>query len=36
VLPIPLVARQKLLELEDSVSRLEIIARYLAQKGLLD
>lgn len=36
VLPIPLVARQKLLELEDSISRLEIIARYLAQKGLLD
>lgn len=35
VLPIPSIARQKLLELEDSVSRLEIIARYLAQKGLL-
>lgn len=35
VLPIPLLARQKLLELEDSVSRLEIVQRYLAQKGLL-
>lgn len=35
VLPIPLLARQKLLELEDSVSRLEIIDRFLAQKGLV-
>lgn len=35
VLPIPMLARQKLLELEDSVSRLEIIDRYLAQKGLV-
>ena len=35
VLPIPLLARQKLLELEDSLSRLEIIDRFLAQKGLI-
>ena len=35
VLPIPLLARQKLLELEDNISRLEIIARYLEQRGLL-
>lgn len=35
VLPIPLLARQKLLELEDSVSRLQIIFRFLAQKGLV-
>lgn len=35
VLPIPMVARQKLLELEDSVSRLEIIFRFLEQKGLM-
>jgi uncharacterized protein len=34
VLPIPLLARQKLLELDDSLSRLEIINRYLTQKGL--
>jgi Lon protease-like protein len=35
VLPIPNVARQKLLELEDSVSRLEIIYRFLEQKKLM-
>ncbi len=35
VLPIPLVARQKLLELEDSIDRLEIIYRFLEGKGLL-
>jgi uncharacterized protein len=35
VLPIPLLARQKLLELEDSAARLQIIFRFLAQKGLL-
>ena len=34
VLPIPLVARQKLLELDDTVSRLEIIQQYLRQRGL--
>ena len=35
VLPISLVARQKLLELEDGVSRLEIILRFLEQKDLM-
>lgn len=35
VLPIPLIARQKLLELDDPVSRLEIIHKYLAQRGLV-
>lgn len=35
VLPIPVMARQKLLELEDSISRLEIVARFLEQKGLM-
>lgn len=35
VLPIPLIARQKLLELDDAIVRLEIISQYLAQHGLL-
>lgn len=35
VLPIPLAARQKLLEVEDSIDRLEIIYRFLESKGLL-
>lgn len=35
LLPIPLVARQKLLEIEDSIDRLEIIYRFLDSKGLL-
>lgn len=35
VLPIPMLARQKLLELEDSLDRLEIIYRFLEGKGLL-
>jgi Lon protease-like protein len=35
VLPIPLAARQKLLELDDSLIRLEIIQTYLQQKGVL-
>lgn len=35
VLPIPLVAKQKLLEIEDSIDRLEIIFRFLDEKGLL-
>ncbi len=34
LLPIPLLARQKLLELDDPLSRLEIIFKYLAQRGL--
>lgn len=35
VLPIPMAARQKLLELDDSLSRLEIVQAYLQQKGVL-
>lgn len=35
VAPIPMVARQKLLELEDNIDRLEIIYRFLEGKGLL-
>lgn len=35
VLPIPLQARQRLLELDDSVSRLEIIRQFLKQRGLV-
>lgn len=35
LLPIPMVARQKLLELDDVVSRLEIIQQFLQQRGLL-
>jgi hypothetical protein len=35
LLPIPALARQKLLELEDPVSRLEIVFKFLAQRGLV-
>jgi len=35
VLPIPAAAKQKLLEVEDSIDRLEIIYRFLDSKGLL-
>jgi uncharacterized protein len=35
VLPIPLAARQELLELSDPVSRLEIIFKFLSQRGLI-
>ena len=35
VLPIPPVARQRLLEVEDSLDRLEIIYRLLESKGML-
>lgn len=35
LLPIPLLARQKLLELDDPLSRLEIVFKYLAQRGLV-
>lgn len=35
LLPIPVIARQKLLELEDPVSRLEIVHKFLAQRGLV-
>lgn len=34
ILPIPLLARQKLLELADPVSRLEIIFEFLRSRGL--
>ena len=34
LLPIPRAARQKLLELDDSLSRLQIITKYLEQNGL--
>jgi Lon protease-like protein len=33
VLPIPFAAKQKLLEMDDSLSRLRILQRYLAQRG---
>jgi Lon protease-like protein len=36
VLPIPNLARQKLLELDDPLSRLEILERFLDQRKLLD
>lgn len=35
VLPIPMLARQRLLELDDPISRLEIIHTYLKQHGLI-
>ena len=35
VLPISLIARQKLLELDDSVMRLKIIFDFLSQRGLI-
>ncbi|MCF8178453.1 MAG: LON peptidase substrate-binding domain-containing protein [Sulfuritalea sp.] len=35
VLPIPTKARQKLLEIDDSIDRLEIIYRFLDSKGLV-
>ena len=35
LLPIPLAAKQKLLEVEDGLDRLEIIYRFLDSKGLL-
>jgi Lon protease-like protein len=35
LLPIPAIARQKLLELEDPVCRLEIVFKFLAQRGLV-
>lgn len=36
ILPIPVKARQRLLELNDSISRLEIIHAYLQQHQLID
>jgi Lon protease-like protein len=35
LLPIPAIARQKLLELEDPLSRLEIVFKFLAQRNLV-
>ncbi|MDX9886728.1 LON peptidase substrate-binding domain-containing protein [Thauera sp.] len=35
LLPIPLLAKQKLLELDDPISRLEILQKYLREHGLL-
>ena len=35
ILPIPAAAKQTLLEVDDSVDRLEIISRFLASKSLL-
>jgi len=35
ILPVPLAAKQKLLELDDNRSRLEILFRYLEKRGLL-
>lgn len=35
MLPIPLAAKQKLLELSDSLSRLQIIMQFLSQRGLV-
>lgn len=34
ILPVPLAAKQKLLELTDSLARLEILRRFLEQRGL--
>jgi uncharacterized protein len=34
ILPVPLVAKQKLLELTDSLQRLAILQRFLEQRGL--
>ena len=36
VLPIQNLAKQKLLELEDPIARLEILEKYLSQRKLLD
>lgn len=35
ILPVPLAAKQRLLELDDSVLRLQILHRFLEQRGLL-
>lgn len=34
ILPVPLKAKQKLLELEGAISRLEVLQRFLEQRGL--
>ncbi len=35
ILPVPLAAKQKLLELDGAISRLEILYRFLEQRGLV-
>jgi len=35
ILPVPLAAKQRLLELDDSVLRLQILHRFLEQRGLI-
>ena len=35
ILPVPLAAKQKLLELEHSIARLEVLQRFLEQQGLV-
>lgn len=35
VMPVQLLAKQKLLELDDAVARLEILFKFLAQRGLV-
>lgn len=35
VMPVQLLAKQKLLELDDAISRLEILFKYLSQRGLV-
>jgi len=35
ILPVPMAAKQRLLELDDSVLRLQILYRFLEQRGLL-
>jgi Lon protease-like protein len=34
ILPVPLIAKQKLLELSDSLARLSILQRFLESRGL--
>jgi uncharacterized protein len=36
ILPVPLIAKQKLLELTDSLGRLSILQRFLESRGLAD
>ncbi|MFA9439880.1 LON peptidase substrate-binding domain-containing protein [Uliginosibacterium sp. sgz301328] len=36
ILPIPALARQRLLELDDATLRLEIIQQFLAERGLIE
>ncbi|MGH8697038.1 MAG: LON peptidase substrate-binding domain-containing protein, partial [Burkholderiales bacterium] len=35
ILPVPLAAKQKLLELDGALARLEILYRFLEQRGLV-